>query len=389
MYKIDSYIPTRIVFGLNRLNELAELKLPGKKALICVTSDDLMKKLGFQDRVIELLAKNGVEAVVFNGVIPNPTRAGVMAASALAKESGCDFVIGLGGGSSIDTAKATAIMMLNEGDLWDYAYTGTGGRKEVTCAAPIITITTTAGTGTEADPYCVITNEDTEEKLDFACDALFPTVSIIDPDLMKSLPRELTIYQGFDALFHALECYITNRNENRLIDIYAEDAIRTVAQWLPVVVEDGSNLEARVKISYAANILCGYTQSLCTVTSHHIIAQTIGGIAPSFAHGATLIVVAEEYYKDIKRFVPELLEDIGVFMGAAPIEGDKGQNFINALTDMMDATGVRTLAMSDHKISKEDCQKITDITYDVVGIDLDKYTLTKDDIHAIVEKSYR
>ncbi|WP_415978397.1 iron-containing alcohol dehydrogenase, partial [Bilophila wadsworthia] len=161
MKRIDYFIPTRIVFGAGRLKELATLSLPGKKALLCVTEDKLMEKLGIQQRVIELLGQNGVSVAVFDKVTPNPTRTGVMAAAALAKESGCDFVIGLGGGSSIDTAKAASIMMANPGDLWDYASAGSGGRKPVSGAFPVVAISTTAGTGTEADPYAVVTNEET------------------------------------------------------------------------------------------------------------------------------------------------------------------------------------------------------------------------------------
>ena len=184
MFIVNNYTPTRVLFGAGRLEELATVELPGKKALICVTGDQLMKTLGIQQRVSELLKKNGIKAVVFDKVTPNPTRKCVMEAAAAAKENECDFFIGLGGGSSIDTAKATAIMMKNPGDLWEYAYTGTGGKKEIKVAAPIVTISTTAGTGTETDPYCVITNEETNEKLDFAVDAIFPTLSIIDPELM-------------------------------------------------------------------------------------------------------------------------------------------------------------------------------------------------------------
>ena len=203
MKRIDYFIPTRIVFGAGRLKELATLSLPGKKALLCVTEDKLMEKLGIQQRVIELLGQNGVSVAVFDKVTPNPTRTGVMAAAALAKESGCDFVIGLGGGSSIDTAKAASIMMANPGDLWDYASAGSGGRKPVSGAFPVVAISTTAGTGTEADPYAVVTNEETNEKLDFTLDEIFPASSIIDPELMLTLPHKLTLFQGFDALFHA------------------------------------------------------------------------------------------------------------------------------------------------------------------------------------------
>ena len=218
MKRIDYFIPTRIVFGAGRLKELATLSLPGKKALLCVTEDKLMEKLGIQQRVIELLGQNGVSVAVFDKVTPNPTRTGVMAAAALAKESGCDFVIGLGGGSSIDTAKAASIMMANPGDLWDYASAGSGGRKPVSGAFPVVAISTTAGTGTEADPYAVVTNEETNEKLDFTLDEIFPAISIIDPELMLTLPHKLTLFQGFDALFHASECYVNNGNENRLTE---------------------------------------------------------------------------------------------------------------------------------------------------------------------------
>lgn len=281
MKRIDYFIPTRIVFGAGRLKELATLSLPGKKALLCVTEDKLMEKLGIQQRVIELLGQNGVSVAVFDKVTPNPTRTGVMAAAALAKESGCDFVIGLGGGSSIDTAKAASIMMANPGDLWDYASAGSGGRKPVSGAFPVVAISTTAGTGTEADPYAVVTNEETNEKLDFTLDEIFPAISIIDPELMLTLPHKLTLFQGFDALFHASECYVNNGNENRLTELFAVDAIEKVAKHLPIVSEDGSNLESRSNISYAANILCGFTQSLVCTTSHHIIAQALGGFFPT------------------------------------------------------------------------------------------------------------
>ncbi len=392
MFTVNNYTPTRVIFGAGRLKELAEVELPGKKALICVTEDGLMEKLGIQQKVIELLEKNHRSAVVFDKVTPNPTKAGVEAATALAKEEGCDFLIGLGGGSSVDTAKAAAIMMANEGDLWDYAYTGTGGRKEIKVAAPVVTISTTAGTGTETDPYCVITRTDTNEKLDFAVDAIFPVISVIDPELMMTLPRSLTLYQGFDALFHLSECYITNNHENRLVDIYSEDGIRAVAKWLPVVAEDGSNLEGRVNMSYAANILAGYTQSLINCTSHHITGQTMGGLFPNVAHGASLILIAKEYYKRVCRYFPELFDEMGEFMGVKADPEHPGAGFITALTGLLHVTGMDCLTMSEFGIKKEDCKKIADMAVNNTGIaDMDRYpeALTAEDIEGILERSYK
>ena len=392
MFRVDNYTPTRVVFGAGRLEELATMELPGKKAMIFVTADGLMEKLGIQKRVLDLLKKNNVEAVVYDKVTPNPMRKYVMEAKEIAKKEGCDVFIGLGGGSSIDTAKATSVMLLNEGDLWDYAYAGTGGRKEIKVAAPVMTITTTCGTGTETDPYCVITNEETNEKLDFAVEAIFPRVSIIDPELMTSLPRTLTLYQGFDCLFHLAECYITNKHENRLVDIYAEDGIKAVAKWLPVVAEDGANLEGRVHMSYAANILAGYTQSLINCTSHHIIGQTMGGLFPNVAHGASLILVAEEYYKHVRKYCEQIFDELGEMMGVSADANDPGQGFITGLVNLLDKTGMRDLAMSSFGIAKEDCAKIADMTVNNTGIDdMDRYpeSLTVADVQDILEKSYK
>ena len=389
MFIVDNYTPTRVVFGPGRLEELGTVKLPGSKALICVTADGLMEKLGIQDRVTALLKKNNTEYVIYDKVTPNPTKSGVEEAAALAKENGCDFTIGLGGGSSIDTAKAAAILMCNEGDLWDYAYTGSGKKKPVEKAAPIITISTTCGTGTETDPYCVITKTETNEKLDFAADPIFPSISFIDPELMTSLPRSLTLFQGFDALFHAAECFVTNQHRNRLVDIYAEESVRAVSKWLPVVASDGQNIEARTHMSYAANICSGYTQAMINTTSHHIIAQTMGGMFPGFPHGATLIVIAEEYYKRVCGFFPEIFDELGEMMGVERTAEEPGMGFVRGLTRLMDETGMRDLPMSRFGVTRESLHEIADRTVNVTGIaDVDLYTITVEDIEGILERSY-
>ena len=389
---IDRYTPTRVVFGAGRLNELASVELPGKKPLIVITADGLMEKLGILQRVTGLLESRGTEYAVYDKVQANPTRKGVMEARDLAREKGCDFFIGLGGGSSVDTAKAAAVMLVNEGDLWDYAYTGSGGRKEAKTAAPVMTISTTCGTGTETDPYCVITNEETNEKLDFAVEVLFPKISIIDPELMLTLPHSLTLYQGFDALFHLSECYITNNHENRLVDIYAEDGVKMVFENLPKVAENGNDLQARTNMAYAADVLAGYTQSMINCTSHHIIAQTMGGLYSNMPHGATLIVMAEEYYKRVCRYFPELFDELGGFMGFEKDEQDPGSGFVRGLKELLVKTGMDKLSMSEFGMKKEDTAKVADMAVNNTGIyDMDRYPekLTVDDVAGILERSYK
>ena len=312
-----------------------------------------------------------------------------MAAAALAKESGCDFVIGLGGGSSIDTAKAASLMMANPGDLWDYASAGSGGRKPVSGAFPVVAISTTAGTGTEADPYAVVTNEETNEKLDFTLDEIFPAISIIDPELMLTLPHKLTLFQGFDALFHASECYVNNGNENRLTELFAVDAIEKVAKHLPIVSEDGSNLESRSNISYAANILCGFTQSLVCTTSHHIIAQALGGFFPNVPHGASLLLIADAYYKKVCSLLPTEFDAIGEIMGEKADPAKPGYAFVTALAKLMERTGMNKLAMSDFNINKDDLPKVAHIAAAEVGFECDRYTVTEADVVEILMQSYK
>ena len=205
---------------------------------------------------------------------------------------------------------------------------------------------------------------------------------------MLSLPHNLTLYQGFDALFHVAECYISNENSNRLLDVYSREAVEVVSKWLPVVSGNGNDLEARTWMAYAADILGGYTQAIVNTTSHHIIAQTIGGMFPKVTHGLSLLFIAEAYYKKVKAHRPKLLDDLGEFMGVKADPADPGQGFITALCALMDKTGMRSLAMSEYGIKPSDFQKIVDITVDNTGIEWEKYRLSKQDIMEILEESY-
>ena len=204
------HIPTKILFGCGELKKLATEKLPGKKALIVISGGTAMKKYGYLDKVIGLLKENNVTSIVFDKILPNPIKSHVMEAATVCRENQCDFVVGLGGGSSIDSAKSIAVMACNEGDYWDYINGGTGKGRPVTKALPVVAIPTTAGTGTEADPWTVITNEERQEKIGFGNELTFPVLSIVDPELMVSIPPHLTAYQGFDAFFHAPLCAGSN-----------------------------------------------------------------------------------------------------------------------------------------------------------------------------------
>lgn len=200
------YAPTLVLFGNKQLDNLHKQMLPGKKALIVISSGKSVRKNGYLSRLEGELQQAGKEYVVFDKIKQNPDKNQIMEGAKCARENNCDFVVALGGGSCIDASKAISLMSTNEGDIWDYVTTGTGGGKAVkNKPLPIVAIATTAGTGSEADCGGVVTNPETNEKTGVVNIQLFPTISIVDPELMKSVPPKYTAYQGFDTFFHSAE----------------------------------------------------------------------------------------------------------------------------------------------------------------------------------------
>lgn len=383
------YMPTRLFFGAGSLEKLGTEDLPGKKALIVTSAGSSMTKYGYLDRVEKLLSQNGTDYVIFNKILPNPIKSHVMEGAAIAKSADCDFVIGLGGGSSIDAAKSIAVMVTNDGDYWDYIGAGSGkGMPVKNVPLPIVAITTTAGTGTEADPWAVITKEETGEKIGFGSNGTFPYFSIIDPDLMESVPPRLTAYQGFDALFHSTEGYIANIS-SPMSDIFALKAIELVGKYLPRAVKDGGDKEARAMVALA-NTLSGFVESTSSCTSEHSLEHALSGFYPELPHGAGLIMISLAYNKLFSsKVVPErfiaMAKALGNENASAP--GD----FVDALAALQTACGVDDLKMSDYKIDKNGMEKVALHALDTMGklFNLDRHKLSLEEIVSILEDSYR
>ncbi len=390
----DFYLPTRILFGAGKLDELARVALPGKKALIVTTNGKSVKKYGYLDRVIALLAQNGgVESVVFDKVLPNPIKSHVMEAAALCRETGCDFIVGLGGGSAIDSAKCIALMACNPGDYWDYVQGGSGlGRPVMNGALPVIAITTTAGTGTEADPWAVITHDDNQEKVGYGGDLMFPTLSIVDPELIVSVPPQLTAYQGFDAFFHASEGYIASI-ANPVSDMFALRSMRLIYDYLAKAVADGGNIEARSQVAMA-NTFAGIVESTSSCTSEHSLEHAMSGVAPTLPHGAGLIMISLAYYRHFAALVPdrmtEMARNLGVDVDALP-EEERPYAFVSALESLQRACGVVDLRMSDYGIKPADFPLLTALARHAMGglFSMDRVPLTDEAILQIFEESYR
>jgi len=389
----DYYMPAKLLFGPGKLNELAKEPLPGKKALIVISSGKSMRKTGTLDRLTNILKSRNVEYVLFDKILPNPVKSHVTEGAQLAKSEGCDFVIGLGGGSSIDSAKSIAFMAANPGDYWDYVGGGTGkGLPMIAKPLPIVAITTTAGTGTEADPWTVITKEDTNEKIGFGNQFTFPVLSVVDPELMLTVPEKLTAYQGFDALFHSTEGYIANI-ATPVSDIYALKSIELIAKHLPVCVKDGSNLEARTQVALA-NTLAGMVESTSSCTSEHSMEHAMSAFHHELPHGAGLIMLSESYYTFFASKIPERLADMAKAMGVdtdSLPENERAQAFVKALTDLQKACGVDGIKMSDYGIKREEIPMLAKNSRSTMGglFTMDRYKLSLEETVEIMNKAYK
>ena len=391
--KFTYSIPTKILFGPGSFNDLATTPLPGKKALVVITAGKSMRANGYLDRLIDMLDKQGIGHALFDKILPNPVLRHVHEGAALAREQGCDFVIGLGGGSSIDSAKSIAVMAKNPGDYWDYISGGSGkGRPLVNGALPIVAIATTAGTGTEADPWTVITKEDTNEKIGFGCAETFPVLSVVDPEMMLTIPAHLTAYQGFDALFHATEGYIANV-ATPLSDAYALKSIELLAKYLPAAVKDGSDLEARTQVALAST-LSGMVESTSCCTSEHGMEHALSAFYPKLPHGAGLIMLSEAYYSFFADKSPErftaMAKAMGVVTGHLP-EAERPMAFVKALVELQKECGVDGLKMSDYGITKEDMAKCAANARHTMGglFELDPYALSLNETTQIMMNAYK
>ena len=382
------HVPTKVLFGAGKLGDLHAEKPFGKKALIVISNGKSTKTNGSLDKLLEELKILGVESVIYNKIGANPTEPAVQEGVDFGRANNCDFVIGLGGGSVLDAAKAIASVIPQKGGrVWDFILFGTGGKKPLTeKALPYIAITTSAGTGSEVDAGAVITNLETNEKTAFF--GSYPNLAIVDPLYMLTVPKHFTAYQGFDAFFHNAEGYISNAcsEMSAMIEL---TAIEKLAKYLPIAVNDGKNLEARTQVAFA-NTLGGFSMDVCVCTAEHSLEHALSAYHPELPHGAGLIMISVAYFSHFveKHACDEKFIKMARAMGK---NATKAEDFIDALKEMQAACGVDNLKMSDYGITPEEFPKMVQNTRDAMGflLQFDPIPLSDDDMLNIYKKSYR
>jgi alcohol dehydrogenase len=388
---MDSFsfqIPTLIHFGNGKLNEIANTRMPGEKAMVVINGSSI-KKFGYLDRVLDILKKSDIEYCIFDSVVQNPTRQNVMDIAETVRHQKCDFIIGLGGGSSIDAAKAGAAMAVNPGDVWDYVPVGKGGKKTFpNKSLPLIAIPTTAGTGTEGNPTAVITNEDTGEKVGIRC--CFPEISFVDPDLTLNIPPKYTAWQGFDALFHCMEAFIAKK-AIPISSPLALDGVRIIFANLADAVKNGKNIESRSCMSWGST-LGGMVICLASCTTAHNIEHSLSGINPAVAHGAGLIMISSAFHNHGAKKIPEkyavMADAIGVSLPNQTVI-QKAQTFLSAFEKLKVDCGVGAIRLHDYDFHESDFDEIINRSHIIAGgpFNRDLYEISDDDLRDILYSS--
>lgn len=384
------YNPTRVLFGVGMLDRLHEQAMPGKKALLLISNGKSARMNGSLDRTIGQLDMAGVGYAIFDKIMENPYKSAIMEGAAFARENACDFIVALGGGAVLDSSVAIAAMATNPGDLWDYVQGGTGkGMPLQNAGLPIVTITTTAGTGSEINCWGVISNPDTDEKIGFGAEVLNPVLAIVDPELMKTVPPKYTAYQGFDALFHNTEVMISN-GVNILSEALALSAIENITKYLPRAVKNGNDLEARERVAYGST-LAGITMQLTSTTAEHSMEHSMSAYHHNLPHGAGLIMISKAFYE----FFIERHACDGQFVKMARAMGienaDKPEDFITALVKLQDDCGVADLKMSDYGFSRDESMTLAVGARSMQGglFLANPCEMTDEDCAGIFDKSYR
>lgn len=347
------YLPVNLLFGRGKSELIGEKAAGLGKRAILVTGGRSTKESGLLAKTEELLKKNGVSYVLFDKVTPNPLTTTVYEGAKMASEEGCDLVIALGGGSSLDAAKGIAFQAVNGGDINEYIY----GKKVSTRALPLLAVPTTCGTGSEGNGFAVMTNPDTLDKKSLRCSAIVPACSIIDPYLMKTMPKPVLASVGFDALCHNMEAYISAIAQP-LTDMMALEGARLAATSITRLYKDPEDLDSWDSLCLAST-LGGMVINTAGVTALHGMEHPVSGLK-NVVHGKGLAALAPYVYQASIKGAPEK------FLLLSRVLGGKDENdFTDRLKELLeslklsDTLGNMGVEEKDLDWLTENCRKVS------------------------------
>jgi choline dehydrogenase len=340
-------VPMRIVHGAGAIAHVGELVAELGVTRPMLVTDKGVVAAGLADTTLAHLEG----AVLFDDVRPNPDIELVGRASAVYRESGCDGLVALGGGSSMDTAKSVGVEVVHGGSIVEFEYGGTPLTKRI---PPLVAVPTTAGTGSEATLWAVITDPERKIKFNVGGTPLIGAhVALVDPELMLGLPPAITAATGMDALSHAIECYTCDYHQP-FNDAVALLAIELVGRWLRVAYTEGGNLEARTNMAHAAT-LGGLAYGTESAGAAHAMSQSAGGVHEC-PHGALTARVLGPVCEYNAPAAPEryarIAQGLGVDVhGLSPLEAAvAGVDEVYRLTDDVGIPSMEELGFSEDEI---------------------------------------
>ena len=337
--------PARVIFGRGVIKRLAEEILSlGKRALL-VTGCSAMRKSGVLDRVGAIMKSAGVEFSLFDGVESDPSLETVNEGIEFIQRERCDVVIGLGGGSAIDVAKAIASIVKQPGTVWEYHR----GKKIEKEGLPFIAVSTTAGTGAEITNNSVLMDREKLVKKSIRSPHMIAKVALVDPELTLSIPPRITAYTGMDAFVQALESYVT-KTSNPITDTLALQAIEVIFHNLPKAVQEGGNIEVREKMALGS-LFSAMAFSNSGLGAVHGLAHPIGahfGVPHGLACAVLLPHVVGFNLKVRYEKFSQLAEKIGV---------EKTENLPCIMKKFLQRIGI-PLDFRDYEITETDFSTI-------------------------------
>lgn len=298
MNSFNFFNPTKIIFGENAINNLAN-EVKNYKNILFTYGGGSIKKNGIYNKVIQILKNENKNVIELDGIMPNPRKEKVYEGIELCKNNNIDFILAVGGGSVIDCSKAIAIGSKTDKDFWQTFYIDW---EECTDAIPLGTILTLSATGTEMDSGSVITDWENHIKTHYDSEHMFPKFSILDPSYTYTLPKEQTIYGSIDILAHVFEQYFSMPDESNLSDNLAEAIIRTVIDNLEIAIENPNNYNARANLMWCSTMALNGIIGLGKEQdwNSHQIEHALSGIY-DIAHGAGLAIVFPNWMKYVYK----------------------------------------------------------------------------------------
>ncbi len=361
MTKFTIYNPVKIHFGAGIISEAGKIAKKYSDNVLIVTGKNSMQKTGTLDKLVKILKESGITVTIYDGITPNPTITEIDEAAKIAKQKGVGLIIGLGGGSPLDSAKAIAVAAKGDIPVWEYLKTLANE------AIPVITVVSTSGTGSEVNRYSVMTNPATGEKPGFGYECMYPKEAIIDPEITSSMPPYVTASTGFDVFVHIFEAF-TGKAKNEFSAAYCMQAFYLLKDNLINAYSEPDNMQARGNMALAS-ALAGLAIDISGVGIMHAMEHPISGNYPNIAHGAGLAVLALESMKynlnACKRDYMLIAHHFGI-KRAGKSDDEYAMSLIEKTKDILTALNLN-VKLKDLGVEKDKLQKIAKEAFNTMG----------------------